>query len=206
MFSPLYHIPALDKTGSSKVDNSSYYPLTPVDDCVSELNFIPESAPFSLEEDAEMANDDYEQHDFLQQEHSLVSDNDMVYFAIHRPARFTASDESVIRSIEPNTPCYAINSSGDFDNNTIDNVSSSSTSSSRSVLHFKGSELTKMIEEYPNAIFYALFDPTWAEQDQIDDFFQQYPDAVVYSVPRPRHLVPPTAEPIHPMNTDQSES
>lgn len=154
-----------------------------------------------------MSEDDYAQPDIQQQEEpQYVSDNDMVYFAIHRPARFTASDESVIQSIQPNSPCYAIHNSNGLDNSTADDVPSSSSSTSRSVLHFKGSELSSMTAQYPNAIFYALLDPTWAEQDQIEDLFQQYPDAVVYSVPRPRHLAPPTTEPIHPMDTKQSES
>lgn len=169
------------------------------------MHSIQDSASSSLE-DAEMSNDDYEQQNLQEQEHQPIRENDMVYFAIHRPARFTARDESVIKSIEPNLPCYAINDSSDLDNSTTNNVSSSSHSTSRSVTHFKGSELSSMVEKYPNAIFYALLDPTWAEQDQIDDLFQQYPDAVVYSVPRPRHLVSRTSEPIHPMDTDQSES
>ncbi|KAM3580569.1 hypothetical protein VKS41_007230 [Umbelopsis sp. WA50703] len=148
-----------------------------------------------------MTNDDY-----LQQDQQPINTNDMVYFAIHRPTRFTAGDASVIQSIEPDSACYAIINSGTQDANTTDNATSSSHSTNRSVAHFKGSELSNMVEEYPDAIFYALLGPTWAEQNEIDDLFQRYPDAVVYSVPRPRHLVSRTSEPVHLMDTDQPES
>jgi hypothetical protein len=49
-----------------------------------------------------------------------------------------------------------------------------------------------MINTYPNALFYVLQNPTWAELDQLDDLFDEYPDSVVYVVPRPVYFRHPS--------------
>ena len=112
----------------------------------------------------------------------------MVYFAIHRPLRVSASDLQYIQNLELDTICYAIINITEGDASTSTPSASRVPSSSKETIQFTGSELPDMMNRYPNAIFYILQHPTWAEPEQLQDLFNQYPDSAVYYVPRPSYL------------------
>ncbi|KAI9285591.1 hypothetical protein BC943DRAFT_323659 [Umbelopsis sp. AD052] len=138
--------------------------------------------------DFQLSDDEIEksEHD-IDPPPSAMSDNDMVYFAIHRPLRISASNPQYIQNLELDTVCYAI------DDSTEGDASTSRAASNKVTMQFTGAELPDMMIRYPNAIFYILQHPTWAEPEQLQDLFNQYPDSVVYHVPRPSYL--PRVEP-----------
>jgi hypothetical protein len=126
-----------------------------------------------------------------------MNTHDMVYFAIHRPLRISSSDHQLIQDLEFDTVCYAIIDSNEGINPSASSPSSSSNvqSSDRVVTQLTAVELPDMMNRYPNAIYYILQHPTWAEPEQLQDLLDEYPDSVVYYVPRPSYL--PRLEPDH---------
>jgi hypothetical protein len=132
-----------------------------------------------------------------------MNENDMVYFAIHRPLRVSASDLQYIQNLELDTICYAIIDLTESDASTSTPSASRVTSSSKETIQFTGAELPEVMNRYPNAIFYILQHPTWAEPEQLQDLFNQYPDSAVYHVPRPSYL--PRLEPSEQANDVKQE-
>jgi hypothetical protein len=117
---------------------------------------------------------------------SRMIEPEMVYFTIHRPLRFFAREyPSLTQYIEHDSICYAIHDPSIRDQD-ITSINDST------VTRFSGAELPDMINTYPNALFYVLQNPTWAELDQLDDLFDEYPDSVVYVVPRPVYFRHPS--------------
>jgi hypothetical protein len=159
-----------------------------------------------IEFDFLLSDDEIEKSDHDTNPPSGMNENDMVYFAIHRPLRISASDPQYIQNLELDTVCYAIDDSTEG-NNASTSMTASSTSnvqsSNKATMQFTGAELPDMMNRYPNAIFYILQHPTWAEPEQLQDLFDQYPDSVVYYVPRPSYL--PRLEPSTQANNVQHD-
>ncbi|KAI8582552.1 hypothetical protein K450DRAFT_227704 [Umbelopsis ramanniana AG] len=172
MFSPS-HSSISSKVASPPPHYSDIsYPLTPED----------------IQFDFQLSDDEIEKSDHDTDPPPGMSEHDMVYFAIHRPLRISASNPQYIQNLELDTVCYAIDDSTEGDAST-----SIASTSNKSTMQFTGAELPDMMNRYPNAIFYILQHPTWAEPEQLQDLFNQYPDSVVYYVPRPSYL--PRVEP-----------
>ncbi|GAB5585907.1 hypothetical protein Unana1_00807 [Umbelopsis nana] len=165
MFSPSY------RSFPSKITSPSHHPTYPL---------TPDGQEYILSDDEISMSEDC--NDQVEMSAHNIIEPDMVYFAVHRPLRFIARDRSAIQDIEDDAICYVIH-----DPRAIDRVNTTAPSDD-AVIRFTGAELANMIDRYPNAIFYVLQNPTWAEIYQLDELLDQYPDSVVYYVPRPKYL------------------
>lgn len=156
-----------------------------------------------IEFDFQFSDDEIEIPDHDTNPPPGMNENDMVYFAIHRPLRVSASDLQNIQNLELDTICYAIIDSTESDASISTPSASRAPSSSKETIQFTGAELPDVMNRYPNAICYILQHPTWAEPEQLQDLFNQYPDSAVYHVPRPSYL--PRLEPREEANDGKQE-